>query len=94
MDFLKKTANIKVTPESIRLIPRGISAETKRNIIAKLCKYMPASRKRFWKEVEEAEDVQDLLICYYVVLYVSTVIFRVLTRRTARRFVVQLWQMS
>ena len=42
MDFLKKTANIKVAPEPIRLIPRGISAEEKRNIIAKL-------RKRFWE---------------------------------------------
>ena len=64
MDFLKKTANIKVTLEPIRLIPRGISAENKRIIIAKLCKYMSASRKRFWEEIEEAEDVQDLLISY------------------------------
>ena len=65
MNFNKWTsANIKVTPEPIRLIPRGISAEIKCNIIAKLCKYMPASRKRFWEEIEEAEDVQDLLICY------------------------------
>ena len=57
MDFLKKTTNIKVTPEPICLNPRVISAEKKCNIIAKLCKYMPASRKRFWEEIEEAEDV-------------------------------------
>ena len=64
MDFLKKTAKIKGSPEPNRLIPRGISAEKKRNIIAKLYKYMPTSRKRFCEEIEETKNVQDLLICY------------------------------
>ena len=64
LDFLKQKANISILPPPMRNKPRGIPAEKKRNILSHLCQYMPVSRERFWTNLEESEDVEDLVTNY------------------------------
>ena len=45
--------------QEIRQKPRK-----KRNILHQLVQFMTISRRKFWQDIEEADDVEDLLTCY------------------------------
>jgi len=58
--FLKKTYKC-VNPGPMYNMPRGISTNKKKDILAKLCPLMPKNRRVFWKELPENDAAEDLI---------------------------------
>jgi hypothetical protein len=57
--YLKKKVKMEIPP-LLREAPRGIPPEKKRDIVAKLCPFMPENRQVFWKQLG-GNDVTDLV---------------------------------
>ena len=48
----------------LKVGPRGVNAEKKRDILEKIGPCMPESRLKFWRELEESESAKDLTLNY------------------------------
>ena len=63
-DFLKQRFQNSCQPAAFRKSPRGIEQAKKANIISNLVKFMPESRREFWKNLDESKSSKDLAKYY------------------------------